>query len=49
MTRTKLCDRVLPNYTKGEEIFNYVSHIVGGSIGIFLIIFRIVYFIALAH
>ena len=25
----------LPKYTKGEEIFNAVSHIVGGSIGIF--------------
>ena len=22
MTRTKLCDRILPDYTKGEEIFN---------------------------
>ena len=27
--RTKLKDRVLPSYTKGEEIFNMVSHIVG--------------------
>lgn len=32
--RTKLRDRQLPSYTKGEEIFNMVSHIVGGSIGI---------------
>lgn len=32
--RTKLIDRKLPNYTKGEEIFNMVSHIVGGAIGI---------------
>ena len=31
MTRTKLKDRVLPKYTKGEEIFNMVSHIVGGA------------------
>ncbi|MGI6202718.1 MAG: PAQR family membrane homeostasis protein TrhA [Eubacteriales bacterium] len=30
MQRTKLADRVLPNYTKGEEIFNMTSHIVGG-------------------
>ena len=29
MKRTKLDDRVLPTYTKGEEIFNMVSHIVG--------------------
>ena len=27
--RTKLKDRILPTYTKGEEIFNMVSHIVG--------------------
>lgn len=32
--RTRLCDRVLPSYTRGEEIFNMVSHIVGGAIGI---------------
>ena len=29
MTRTKLADRTLPDYTRGEEIFNMVSHIVG--------------------
>lgn len=34
MSRTRLRDRKLPNYTKGEEIFNMVSHIVGGGIGI---------------
>lgn len=34
MPRTKLNDRKLPVYTRGEEIFNMVSHIVGGSIGI---------------
>lgn len=32
--RTKLKDRELPYYTKGEEIFNMVSHIVGGGLGI---------------
>lgn len=32
--RTKLKDRLLPSYTKGEEIFNMVSHIVGGGFGI---------------
>lgn len=31
MQRTKLADRVLPNYSKGEEIFNMTSHIVGGA------------------
>ena len=29
MKRTKLDDRVLPEYTRGEEIFNMVTHIVG--------------------
>ena len=29
MTRTKLVDRVLPTYTKGEEIANMVTHIIG--------------------
>ncbi|MBE6597488.1 MAG: hemolysin III family protein [Ruminococcaceae bacterium] len=33
MTRTRIKDRVLPTYTKGEEIFNMVTHIVGGAIG----------------
>jgi len=32
--RTALKDRLLPDYTKGEEIFNMVSHIVGGAMGI---------------
>lgn len=31
--RTHLEDRVLPSYTKGEEIFNMVSHIAGGAAG----------------
>ncbi len=34
MKRTKLSDRQLPNYTKGEEIFNMVSHIVGGALAL---------------
>lgn len=34
MKRTKLRDRILPNYTKGEERFNTISHIVGGGFGI---------------
>lgn len=34
MPRTKLKDRCLPDYTRGEEIFNMVSHIVGGAFGI---------------
>lgn len=34
MCRTKLKDRVMPNYTRGEEICNMVTHIVGGGIGV---------------
>lgn len=34
MTRTKLKDRILPTYTKGEEIFNMTSHIVGAVLGV---------------
>ena len=34
MKRTKLKDRLLPDYTRGEEIFNMVSHIVGGALGV---------------
>lgn len=32
--RTKLSDRLLPNYSNGEEIMNMVTHIVGGVLGI---------------
>jgi len=34
MTRTRLCDRVLPNYTRGEEQMNTITHIAGGLMGI---------------
>ena len=34
MKRTKLSDRRLPDYTRGEEIMNMVTHIVGGAVGI---------------
>ena len=36
--RTKLKDREMPVYTKGEEIFNMVSHIVGGVVGIVAVV-----------
>ena len=42
MKRTKLKDRVLPTYTKGEEIFNMVSHIVGGALGIVITVLGII-------
>ena len=34
MTRTKLCDRVLPDYTRAEELTNMITHIVGAALGI---------------
>ena len=34
MKRTKLADRLLPDYSRGEEIMNMVTHIVGGAIGL---------------
>ena len=43
MTRTKLKDRILPDYTKGEEIFNMTSHIVGGAFGIVALVLCIVF------
>ena len=38
MKRTKLEDRILPTYSRGEDIFNMVSHIFGGALGITAIV-----------
>jgi len=43
MQRVKLQDRVLPVYTKGEEIFNMVSHIVGGALGVAALVLCIIF------
>lgn len=43
MTRQKLCERKLPVYTKGEEIFNMVSHIVGGTLGIAALVLCVIF------
>ena len=32
--RLKLSERSLPDYTRGEEIMNMVTHIIGGALGI---------------
>ena len=40
--RIKLADRQLPNYSKGEEIFNMVSHIVGAALGIAALVLCII-------
>ena len=39
--RIKLCNRLLPDYTRGEEIMNMVTHIVGGGLGILALVFCI--------
>jgi len=36
--RIKLRDRALPNYSRGEEIMNMVTHIVGGGLGVIVLI-----------
>jgi len=43
MKRTKLKERALPKYTRGEEIFNMVTHIVGGAFGIIVTTLCIVF------
>jgi len=48
MARTKLSERILPSYTKGEEIFNMVSHIVGGALGVVALVLCVI-FSALHH
>ena len=48
MKRTKLIDRKLPNYTKGEEITNMVSHILGGTLGVIALVLCVI-FSALHH
>ena len=48
MTRTKLKDREMPVYTRKEEMFNMISHIVGGVVGIAGMVLCII-FSALHH
>lgn len=43
MQRTKLQDRIMPIYTKGEEIFNMTSHIIGGVLGIVATVLCVVF------
>lgn len=42
MKRIRLKDRKLPDYTRGEEIFNMVSHIVGGGLGVIMLVLSVV-------
>ena len=43
MTRTKIKDRILPTYTKGEEIFNMTSHIVGAALGVVSLVLCVIF------
>ncbi len=43
MERIKLRDRILPKYTKGEEVFNMTSHIVGAVLGIVATVLCVVF------
>ena len=36
--RIKLRDRLLPSYSRGEEIMNMVTHIVGGGLGVLALV-----------
>jgi hemolysin III len=38
MTRTCIKNRNLPDYTRGEEIFNMTTHIVGGGVGVLTLV-----------
>ena len=38
MQRTRLKERILPDYTKGEEIFNMVSRAAGAVFGVFALV-----------
>ena len=38
MKRTKLRERILPVYSRGEDCMNMVTHIVGGGIGLMILV-----------
>ena len=38
MKRTPLHARVLPTYSRGEELMNMITHIVGGALGVVVLL-----------
>ena len=40
--RTKLCDRLLPDYSRAEETMNMVTHIVGGGLGVIVLVLCVI-------
>ena len=47
MTRTPLCERRLPNYSRKEEIVNMTTHIIGGAFGLAILVWAVL--IAAVH
>lgn len=47
MKRTKLTDRTTPAYTRGEEVFNMVSHIAGGAFAVVALVVCV--YVSAAH
>ena len=43
MDKVKFSERPMPDYTRGEEIFNMVSHIVGGGFGVVALVLCLVF------
>lgn len=43
MKRTKLKNRTLPTYSRGEELFNTISHVVGAVIGVAILAVSVTY------
>lgn len=41
MSRTPLKDRRLPAYTRGEDIANMVTHIIGGALGAIVLVLAV--------
>ena len=41
--RTPLAQRQLPRYTRGEELFNFVSHVVGGGLAVVMLVLCVVF------
>ncbi|MBR6761768.1 MAG: hemolysin III family protein [Oscillospiraceae bacterium] len=39
--RTPLRERVLPRYSRGEELMNMITHIVGASVGVLILVFGV--------
>lgn len=42
MTRTPLCQRALPSYSRANEIANMTTHIVGGGLGIIILALAVI-------